>query len=141
MATEQSKEKEKSESKIKTDLRQYQKKTFEVYAKEGMNPPPEVTAKKRQVDKFLSKAKEDQGPIQKIIQTMKRIPKVVYDKDGKAVKKDFLEVNSILYSKDWMGNNLPPVIDYMEGYHYEPVFNTTMKRDMETGDFIPQQAT
>ena len=35
MATEQSKEKEKSESKIKTDLRQYQKKTFEVYAKEG----------------------------------------------------------------------------------------------------------
>jgi len=53
------------------------------------------------------------------------------------MKKDFLEVRSELHGKDWKGDKIPPVIDYIEGYHYEPEFTTTTKQDFETGDLIP----
>jgi hypothetical protein len=128
--------KTKSESKIKTELRQYQKKTLEAFEKEDVKLPYELAIQKMRVDDFLRKAKEDQAPIQKIIQTMKRIPKVVYDKDGKATKKEYLEVNSILVSKDWKNNPLR-VIDYYDGIYYEPILYTVTKgRNDETGDLI-----
>lgn len=67
---------------------------------------------------------------------MKRLPKVVYNKDGKAVKKEYLEVNSILEGKDWKNNPLR-VIEYWEGFHYEPILYTITKgRDDDTGDLI-----
>ncbi len=75
------------------------------------------------VDDFLRKAKEDKRPIQKIITTMKRIPKVVRDSNGHPSKKDYLEVHSELRGRDWKNNPLS-VTDYYDGFHYEPVFNT-----------------
>ena len=124
------------ESKIKTQLKAYQNKTLEAFAKQGVTLPKDLARHKMRVDDFLRRAKEDQAPIQKIIQTMKRIPKVVYDKDGKAIKKEYLEVNSTLVSKDWKNNPLN-VIEYFEGFHWEPIlFTTTRGREEETGDLI-----
>jgi hypothetical protein len=137
--TEQPKEKEKKESKLKQELRQWQKQTIDSYKKASLELPEFVDSKlnsKNQLNDFLRRANEQQATIQKIIQTMKRIPKLTYDKDGKAVKKDYLEVNSTLHAKSWEGNTLAPVIDYFEGYHYEPEFTTTYRRDMETGDMV-----
>ncbi len=67
---------------------------------------------------------------------MKRIPKVVRDSTGKAEKKDYLEVHSELRGYDWKNNYLR-VIDYYDGWHYEPELHTTTKgRDDVTGDLI-----
>jgi hypothetical protein len=124
-----------NESKLKTELRDYHKKTIELFEKENLEIPYEVRMQKKHVDDFLRRAKEDKTPILKIIKTMKRIPIVVRDENGKAVKKDYLEINSELFGKDWKDNDLR-VIDYIEGFHYEPIINTsTGDRDSETGDF------
>lgn len=123
-----------SESKLRTELRQYQKKTLDAFGKENLEIPYEVRSQKIFVDDFLRKVKEDKQPIQKIITHMKRRPVVVRDKTGKAEKKDFLEVNSHLLGKDWKDNDLRA--EYNEGYHYEPIINTTTgDRDPESGDF------
>jgi hypothetical protein len=124
-----------NESKLKTELKSYHKKTLDAFEKENLEAPYEVRMQKKHVDDFLRRAKEDKTPILKIIKTMKRIPIVVRDENGKAVKKDYLEINSELFSKDWKDNDLR-VIDYIEGYHYEPTINTsTGDGDAETGDF------
>ena len=135
--------KPQAESKLKAELRQFHKKTLDAFRKAGCADeiPNDIQAKlngKNQLNDFLRRANEQQAPIQKIIQTMKIVPNVVYDKDGKAVKKDYLVVNSTLHGKSWEGNILAPVIDYFEGYHFEPEFNTTYKRNYETGDMIPK---
>ena len=66
---------------------------------------------------------------------MKRIPVVVRDKNGKPQKKDYLEVNSELHGTDWKDEKIP-LVEFVEGYHYEPVINSrTGRRDFETGDF------
>jgi hypothetical protein len=134
------------ESKIKAELRQYHSETFEAFSKEGLNTnleshsgsdlPYDVRVQKDRVNDFLRRAKEDKQPIQKIIRTMKRIPIVERDpKTGKAERKDFLEVHSELRGIDWKDNPLR-VTDYFEGYHYEPIINTsTGDRDPDTGDF------
>ncbi|CAN5573360.1 hypothetical protein BH18THE1_BH18THE1_19510 [soil metagenome] len=81
----------------------------------------------------MSKVKEDKAPLQKIIQTMTRMSKIVSDEDGKAVKKDFLTYRRV--GKNWLGNS-ETFIDYTEGIHYEPIFRRTTKLDLETGDRI-----
>jgi hypothetical protein len=128
---------ESKESKLKTELREYQKKTYDAFEKEELEVPDNIRSQKMFVDDFLRKVKEDKQPIQKIIQTIKRIPKVERDpKTGKAEKKDFLEVNSQLLGKDWKDNPLR-VTDYYDGFHYEPIIKTTTgDMDAETGDFI-----
>lgn len=51
------------------------------------------------------------------------------------MRKDFLVVRSELHGKDWKDNDLR-VFEYYDGYHYEPIINsTTGDRDPETGDF------
>jgi hypothetical protein len=114
---------------------QYHKKTLDTFEKEKLEIPYDVRQQKMFVDDFLRKAKEDKQPIQKIITTMKRIPKVERDpKTGKAEKKDFLEVNSLLQGIDWRDN--PLRVEHLEGYHYEPIINSkTGDRDPDTGDF------
>ncbi|MGB5090845.1 MAG: hypothetical protein WBN72_07865, partial [Nitrososphaeraceae archaeon] len=67
------------------------------------------------------------APIEKRIMTMKRIPIVVRE-NGIAIRKDYLEINSQLYCKDWKGDDLW-IREYLEGYHYEPQFTTTSKQD------------
>jgi len=132
-----SKTKEKEESKLKTELRDYHKKTFEAFRKENAEIPNAIEMQKARVDDFLRKAKEDITPILKIIKTMKRIPIIERDeKTGKAIQKDFLEVRLELYGKDWKGNVLRAT-EYYEGFHYEPIINTSVgSRDFETGDLI-----
>jgi hypothetical protein len=135
--TTETKDKEK-ESKLKTELRQYQKKTFDSFAKEELADeiPHAVEYEKMCVDDFLRKVKEDKGPIQKIITYMKRMPKVVRDEKGIATEKDFLEVHSELRGVDWKDNFLR-VTDYFDGLYYEPIIYTVTKgRDDETGDLI-----
>ena len=135
-------EKAKKESPIITQIRGYQKKTFDAYCKAGVadKVPYDIYAKRNnigQLNDFLRKVKEDKGPIQKIIQTMKRLPKVEHDdKTGRPEKKDYLVVNSVLSGYDWLGNKMR-VFDFFEGYHWEPQFTTNYKRDYDTGDMIP----
>ena len=129
-----------SESKIRTELKNYQQKTFEAFEtlepklKVKLELPHDITQQKIFLDTFLSKAKEDKTPIEKRIMTMKRLPLVVRE-NGIAIRKDFLEINSQLYSKDWKGDDLW-IREYIEGYHYEPEFSTTTKQDPDTGDLI-----
>ena len=69
---------------------QYHKKTLDAFEKEKLEIPYDVRQQKMFVDDFLRKAKEDKQPIQKIITTMKRIPKVERDpKTGKGREKGF----------------------------------------------------
>ena len=130
----------KQESQIRTELKNYQQKTFEAFEKlepelkVKLELPHDLTQQKIFLDTFLSKAKEDKAPLQKIIMTMKRIPIVVRE-NGIATQKDFLEINSQLYSKDWKGDDLW-IREFVQGYHYEPEFSTTTKQDFETGDLI-----
>jgi hypothetical protein len=133
----ETKTKPKKESPLLTELRQYQKKTVELFTKEGVELPNDIAGQKRHVDDFVRKVKEDKGPIQKIITTMKRIPKVVRDeKTGQARKIDVLEVHSELRGYDWKNNPLR-VIDYYDGFYYRPEFRTVTKgRDDDTGDLI-----
>lgn len=131
------------ESKLKAELRQYQKKTLDAYGKAGVanKIPYDIHGKlynKNQLNDFLRKVKEDEQPIQKIIMTMKRIPKLEYDKDGKPHKKDYLEVNSEIRGVDWLGNSMR-VFEIFDGFHWEPQFRTTYTRDYETGDMIPNK--
>lgn len=103
--------------------------------------PDEIHGKlynKGQLNDFLRKVKEDKQPIQKIIMTMKRLPKVVYDKDGKPHKKDYLEVNSQVRGIDWLGNPMR-VFEIFDGFHWEPEFTTKYERNYETGDMIPSK--
>ena len=99
------------ESKIRTELKNYQQKTFDAFEKlepelkAKLELPHDVTQQKISLDTFLSKAKEDKAPIEKRIMTMKRLPIVVRE-NGVAIRKDFLEVNSQLYSKDWKNDDL-----------------------------------
>ena len=125
------------ESTINTELRNYHKKTVDAFTKAGLDLPYEVRVNKMFVDKFLSMAKEDKGPILKIIKTMKRIPIIIRDNEtGKAIRKDYLEINSELHAKKWTGDDLPPPPEYIEGYHYEPIIiTTTGDRNPDTGDF------
>lgn len=136
MSTTETESKTEAESKIKTELRNYHKKTIEAFTKAGLDVSYDVRANKKFVDDFLRKVKEDKQPIQKIILTMKRIPIVIRDpKTGKAEKKDFLVVNSQLHGKDWKDNDLW-IREFIQGYHYEPIINTIAgDRDPETGDF------
>ena len=130
------------ESKIRTELKNYQQETFDAFEKlepelkAKLELPHDVTQQKIFLDTFLSRVKEDKMPLQKIIMTMKRIPIVVRDEStGIATRKDFLEVNSQLHSKDWKGDHLW-VREYLEGWHYEPEFSTTTRQDLVTGDLI-----
>jgi hypothetical protein len=135
MSTSNNNNTTESESKLKTELRQYHKKTLELFAKDNLDLPYDVAKQKDRVNDFLRRAREDKGPILKIITTMKRIPKVVRDSNGHAIKKDYLEVHSTLTSKDWKDNDLR-VTDYYNGFYYEPIINTTTgDRDPDTGDF------
>lgn len=130
--------KAKKESPLLTELRQYQKKTIESFAKEPQAKlPDDLAAQKKYVDDFVRKVKEDKGPIQKIITTMKRIPKVVRDeKTGQPRKIDVLEVHSELRGYDWKDNPLS-VTDYYDGFYFMPTFRTVTKgRDDDTGDLI-----
>lgn len=125
------------ESPLLTELRQYQNKTVELFTKEGLQLPHEIAGQKMYVDDFVRKVNEEKGPIQKIITTMKRIPKVVRDeKTGQARKIDVLEVHSELRGVDWKNNPLR-VTDYYDGFYYRPEFRTVTKgRDDDTGDLI-----
>jgi hypothetical protein len=124
-----------NESKLKLELKAYHKKTLELFASQNLDLPYDVKIQKMRVDDFLRRAKEDKAPIQKIITYMKRIPKVVRDEKGIAIKKDFLEVHSELNGIDWKDNPLR-VTDCYDGFYYEPIINTTTgDRDPETGDF------
>jgi hypothetical protein len=102
--------------------------------------PHDIAGQKMHVDDFARKVKEEKAPIQKIITTMKRIPKVIRDeKTGQARKIDVLEVHSELRGVDWKGNPLR-VIDYYDGFYYQPVFQTVTKgRDDDTGDLIMEK--
>ncbi len=136
--------KSESESKIRTELKNYQQKTFEAF--EQLKPdeklklklelelPHDVVMQKMFLDKFLSKVKEDKAPIEKRIMTMMRRP-IVIRENGIATRKDFLEINSQLYGKDWKGDD-QWIREYIQGYHYEPLFITTSKQDPDTGDLI-----
>jgi hypothetical protein len=131
------KPKPKPESPLLTELKQYQNKTIELFTKEGLQLPQDIAGQKMYVEDFVRKVKEEKAPIQKIITTMKRIPKVVRDeKTGQARKIDVLEVHSELRGVDWKGNPLR-VIDYYDGFYYQPVFQTVTKgRDDDTGELI-----
>ena len=135
--TETETNKPQKESALRAELRNYQKKTVELFTKEGVELPNDIAGQKRHVDDFVRKVKEDKGPIQKIITTMKRIPKVVRDeKTGQARKIDVLEVHSELHGYDWKNNPLS-VTDYYDGFYYMPMFRTVTKgRDDDTGDLI-----
>lgn len=138
---------ETEKSKLRIELEQYQDKTIEAYRKKNQNVslesnrdsglPDDVRSQKKRVNEFLSVVKEDKQPIQKIITYMKRIPKVVRDpKTGKAQKTEYLEVHRELRGIDWK-DEPKRVIDYFDGYHYEPITVTTKKgRNWDTGEFI-----
>lgn len=102
----ESKPNNNKESPLKTELREYQKNTLELFGKEKLELPSEISTQIKYVNDFLRKAKEDKQPIQKVITYMKRIPKVVRDSTGKAGNKDFLEVHSELWRYDRKNNIL-----------------------------------
>ena len=66
--------------------RQFNERTFEAYGQEGLDPPRGILAVKARYQNFKSKFKEDKGPLQIIIKSMHRRPKIIFDKTGKAIK-------------------------------------------------------
>ncbi len=93
----------------KTEV-QFNERTFEAYGQEGLDPPRGILAVKARYEKFKSKFKEDKGPLQIIIKSMHRRPKIIFDITGKAIKKDFLTYTTEYIGHDWLGNEMK-VID------------------------------
>jgi hypothetical protein len=121
----------------KTEV-QFNERTFEAYGQEGLDPPRGILAVKARYEKFKSKFKEDKGPLQIIIKSMHRRPKIIFDKTGKAIKKDFLTYTTEYIGHDWLGNEMR-VIDNIEGVFTKPRMKVTTKLDPETGDHIPKK--
>jgi len=66
---------------------------------------------------------------------MVRQAKVVYDKDGKAVTKDYLTYVFDVQGKDWLGNEMR-VSSNIEGKYLKPKFSTKTSFNYETGEPI-----
>ena len=114
------------------------KRTVEAFTKENVEIPHGVQTLKARLNKFKSKFKKDQGPLQIIINTMNRRQIPTFDETGKAIKKDYLTYNVDFYGKDWLGNDMW-IRRHIEGMSKKPTFNTTFKLDSETGDQIPKK--
>jgi hypothetical protein len=121
----------------KTEV-QFNERTFETYGQEGLDPPRGILAVKARYEKFKSKFKEDKGPLQIVIKSMHRRPKIIFDKTGKAIKKDFLTYTTEYIGHDWLGNEMR-VIDNIEGVFTKPRMKVTTKLDPETGNHIPKK--
>lgn len=124
-------------SEIQTEIRgkqkdifQFNQKTFESYEKEHLDAPRGLIAEKERLDKFKAKHK---GKLQIIIRSMHRRPIVTYDKDGKAVIKDFLTYTVDYLGKDWLDNDIN-ILSHTHGVYRKPKFRTSTKLNPETGD-------
>ena len=111
----------------------FNEQTIEEYKKEGLDPPRGEVAEKQRLDKFKATHKEDKGKLKIIVRTMHRRPIVTYDKDGKAVVKDFLTYSVDYLGKDWLDNDIN-ILSHTHGVHRKPKFRTTTKLNPETGD-------
>ena len=69
----------------KTEI-QFNVKTLQAFEKEKLEPCNAMLAQKAMFDKFKSKFKEDQYPLQIIINSMHRRSIITVDDKGKAVK-------------------------------------------------------
>lgn len=121
----------------KTEVR-FHERTFEAYGQEGLDPPRGILAVKARYEKFKSKFKEDKGPLQIIIKSMHRRPKIIFDTTRKAIKKNFLTYTTEYIGHDWLGNEMR-VIYNIEGVFTKPRMKVTTKLDPETGDHIPKK--
>jgi hypothetical protein len=66
------------------------------------------------------------------------IPLLIFDKTGKAIKKDFLTYTTEYIGHDWLGNEMR-VIANIEGVVTKPRMKVTTKLDPETGNHIPKK--
>jgi hypothetical protein len=119
---------------LKSEI-QFNEKTLESFEKEELEPPHGTLTLKAQYDKFKAQFKEDKGPLQQIITRMHRKSKIVFDEEGKAVKKDYLTYEVDYHAKNWLSNDLF-IRGHIHGMHHEPKFRATTKLDPETGNHI-----
>jgi len=116
----------------------FNERSLEAFEKEGLEPPRDLLFKKAQQDKFKSKFKEEKGPLQKIINSMHRRPKVTFDRNGKAIKKDFLTYHIEYHGNDWLGNRIS-VFDEIQGVCKKPRMTITTTIDPETGNHVAKK--
>jgi hypothetical protein len=87
-----------AKTKPKTGIQfNFNEKTLEAFTKEGLDLPHDVRFEMEMISKFKAKANP---PIQIIIKTMNRRSVVTYDKDGKAIRKEYLTYRAEYHSKD-----------------------------------------
>ena len=79
----------------KTEL-QFNERTFEAYGQEGLDPPRGILAVKARYEKFKPKFKQDKGPLQIIIKSMHRRPKIIFEKDLNLSDEHTRNVNNIV---------------------------------------------
>lgn len=115
------------------DIFQFNQKTIEAYEEEGLDAPRGLVAEKERLDRFKAKHKENKGKLQIIIRSMHRRPIVTYDKNGKAVIKDYLTYTVDYLGKDWLDNDIN-VLSHTHGVYRKPKFRTTTKLNPDTGD-------
>jgi len=113
----------------------FNEKSLQEFTKEGLDPPHDVKFEMEMISKFKAKANP---PIQIIIKTMNRRSVVTYDKDGKAIRKDYLTYRADYHGKDWLGNDIW-IRSHEHGRFKKPKIRTVMEMNFETGEHIPRR--
>lgn len=127
---------------IEKPVIEFNEMTFESFTKQGLQVPDGVEGgvfQKQQNDKFMARFKPEKGPLRIVIDSMHRRQVITYDKDGKAVKKEYLTFRASYFGRDWLGNDLPPIRGQEHGRFLKPKFSTTIHQDMTTGDQIAKK--
>jgi hypothetical protein len=130
-----------TETKPKTDSKAIQfnfnEKSLEAYTKENLEIPHDVRSEIERISRFKAKAKQEKG-LQVIIESMHRRQVIIYDENGKAVKKEFLTYRASYHAKDWLGNDLW-IRSHEHGIYKKPKFRTTMEFNYENGEHVPKR--
>lgn len=125
-----------AKTKPKSEIQfNFNEKTLEAFTKEGLDLPHDVRFEMEMISKFKAKANP---PIQIIIKTMNRRSVVTYDKDGKAIRKEYLTYRAEYHSKDWLGNDIW-IRTHLHGHFKKPKIRSIMEMNYETGEHIPRK--
>jgi hypothetical protein len=128
--------KTETKPKPKTEIQfDFNEKSLGEYTKEGLDPPHDVRSEIELISRFKAKAK---SPIQSIIRSMHRRQVVIFDENGKPVKKEFLTYRVDYYSKDWLGNEIN-ILSHIHGYYKKPKLRTRMEMNYENGEHVPKR--
>lgn len=117
------------EEVIEDEPIEYNNLTKESYLRKKLVVPQNLDM---QEQNFLSQVDTSKGEIERKVTKICRV-KAVDQKDKQKKRKEFIYYYENWYGKDWVGNDIPPVTDHVEGIYYEQLTQNIINKNRITG--------